>query len=39
MRGGVQYYVIFQWCLDLESFYKGLTFLGGKNTFFQKVPQ
>ena len=37
--GGVQYLVIFWRFLDFENFYKCLTFQGGKNIFFQKVPQ
>jgi len=37
--GGVPYLAIFCRFLDFENFYKCLTFLGAKNTFFQKVPQ
>ena len=34
--GGSQYLVIFQRLLDLENFYKCLTFQGGKKHFFSK---
>ena len=37
--GGSQYLAIFRRFLDFENFHKCLTFLGGKNTFFQKVLQ
>ena len=38
MGRGVQFLVIFHRILDFENFYKCLTFLGGKNIFFQKCP-
>ena len=37
-KGGPQYLVIFLRFLDLENFYKCLTFQGGKTLFFKKCP-